>query len=1012
MSGSSAAKHQRWFLRLIEPPATIRKPEVWRRARLFFVLLLALSFIVLLSNVGIWLTTRRLSIIDMLLLVSLGIAYGLGRVRSYTWGAACMIAALMLAIYIMALDLYGNGYYYDAARILSLTVAAMMLSYLLFTPRATTLVLSLNLAGLALIAVIYPQAMIVDFIFTFWLILILSVFIATASLTGHFDLLQLRRQSHALIASEERYRKLVEISPDAVTLVDLKGNILFANRQAALIYGLESPQAMIGTNGLSMISLEDRQRATDDFATILQHGPHWTEYTLIRKDGTPFAAETGLAVILDEMGRPSGFICVARDITERRRAEEAFQKNEVKFRRLIEHLPDGIVLADEQGRVIEWNREQEKITGSKREDVLGKTSHDIPDQTKGEDVQQQSLTVHHHLVTVTDDELRTTPSSSRTMENTIRRTDGTACTVLTTAFAIPGEKGVMRAFVSRDITESRRVESALRESEERLRRVTDNMRDLVCQIDANGFFLYVSPSYQAILGYSRESLTGRHFFELVHPDDMPDMVVIAQESIQTRNSRQVEFRCRHADGHYVWLEMMGNPIYNDQNELIGAVFGSRDITKRKEAEAAERELRTLAEALRDTIAALTSTLDIEVVMHRVLENVERVVPHRAASITLFEEDGPRIAYWRNFPPESETFFQSYRFPKEQYYPNIDPLNQPYMVEDTANAPHWITLPFTGWIRSHVAVPIRVRGQLVGVLNVDSDEPHFFSAVHVERLQAFADQAAIAIQNAQLYADIQHYAAQLELRVRERTAELQAAYERLKELDRLKSKFIADISHELRTPLTNINMCLYLLERDKSEKNIEHLGMLKKQFTRLIDLTESIIDFSGLESADNARTATFMSVNMNKIAVQAMADHQMSADTAGLNMVFEPEVNLPPVWGQADSLMRVASNLVANAVAYTPAGRVQIRTFSNAAQTWICLEVRDTGMGIAAEDLPHLFERFYRGKNAGSSNIPGTGLGLTIAKQVVDRHGGYVEIESVPDQGSTFRVWLPATTAET
>jgi signal transduction histidine kinase len=101
----------------------------------------------------------------------------------------------------------------------------------------------------------------------------------------------------------------------------------------------------------------------------------------------------------------------------------------------------------------------------------------------------------------------------------------------------------------------------------------------------------------------------------------------------------------------------------------------------------------------------------------------------------------------------------------------------------------------------------------------------------------------------------------------------------------------------------------------------------------------------------------------------------------------------------------------NAIAYTPAGQIQLRTYPNAVQSWICLEVQDSGIGIAAEDLPHLFERFYRGKNAGSSNIPGTGLGLTSAKHIVDLHGGYFEVDSTPDLGSTFRVWFPATIAD-
>ena len=135
-------------------------------------------------------------------------------------------------------------------------------------------------------------------------------------------------------------------------------------------------------------------------------------------------------------------------------------------------------------------------------------------------------------------------------------------------------------------------------------------------------------------------------------------------------------------------------------------------------------------------------------------------------------------------------------------------------------------------------------------------------------------------------------------------------------------------------------------------------------------------------------------------------HQPGAGAAGLRLRFEPAA-LPRVSGEVNQLGQMATNLVANAIAYTPSGSVRVSTRTDAERGQVCLQVQDTGMGIDPEDVPHLFERFYRGRRATQSDIPGTGLGLAIVKEIVDLHGGRIEVESAPDEGSTFRVWLPS-----
>ena len=318
--------------------------------------------------------------------------------------------------------------------------------------------------------------------------------------------------------------------------------------------------------------------------------------------------------------------------------------------------------------------------------------------------------------------------------------------------------------------------------------------------------------------------------------------------------------------------------------------------------------------------------------------------------------------------------------------------------------------------SALYVPMLAEGNVIGVVQVQSYSPNRFNPSDAELLAVVANTAAVAIVNARLYQaervqralaeslrdDVRRYADELEQRVAERTRELAAANERLKELDRLKSKFVSDVSHDLRTPVANLTLYLDLLAHGKPEKQVAYIATLKQQAARLADLIEDILDLSRLER--ETETAVFAPVDLNAVVDQVIIAHRPRAETAGLTLTFEPDTNLPPVNGERSQLSRVVANLVANAVNYTPSGQVRVST--RLEEKKACVEVQDTGIGIQPEDLPHLFERFYRGQRASQSNIPGSGLGLGIVKEIVELHAGTVEVESRAGEGSTFRVWLP------
>lgn len=308
------------------------------------------------------------------------------------------------------------------------------------------------------------------------------------------------------------------------------------------------------------------------------------------------------------------------------------------------------------------------------------------------------------------------------------------------------------------------------------------------------------------------------------------------------------------------------------------------------------------------------------------------------------------------------------------------------------------------IVSLLLVPIPVRGRIVGTLEIDAFDPRTFTSEELSLVKTVGEELGRALETARLHEQLQEYAAELETRVRERTKELADANEQLKELDRLKSKFVSDVSHELRTPVANLWLYLDLLERGRANRRDHYLDVLKKETKRLEQLIENTLNLSRLEMSDSP--ANFEAVDINLLVEQIIVAYLPRADLDNLSFTFTPGENIPPILGAKNQLAQVINNLLSNAFNYTVEGFVHVKTYLDEEKGQVVLEVIDSGVGIDPEDRPHLFDRFYRGRFTGQSDIPGTGLGLAIAKEIVDLHDGTIEVICEEKEGATFRVTLP------
>jgi two-component system phosphate regulon sensor histidine kinase PhoR len=224
---------------------------------------------------------------------------------------------------------------------------------------------------------------------------------------------------------------------------------------------------------------------------------------------------------------------------------------------------------------------------------------------------------------------------------------------------------------------------------------------------------------------------------------------------------------------------------------------------------------------------------------------------------------------------------------------------------------------------------------------------------------------------------------------------------------LRKEFVANVSHELRTPLTIIRGFVETLEDGGLQDPVrapEFLGLISKHTRQLTNIVENLLDLSRLESAQALRRK--VRVDLGPLLSRVIELQMPPAQKKGQSLRLETARPLPPVQGDPDYLERAVSNLVDNAIKYTPEGG-SIRVSAGGDGTSVVVEVTDNGIGIPEADLPRVFERFYRVDKSRSRDMGGTGLGLAIVKHVVQSHGGSIDADSEPGKGTTFRMTLPA-----
>jgi signal transduction histidine kinase len=248
-------------------------------------------------------------------------------------------------------------------------------------------------------------------------------------------------------------------------------------------------------------------------------------------------------------------------------------------------------------------------------------------------------------------------------------------------------------------------------------------------------------------------------------------------------------------------------------------------------------------------------------------------------------------------------------------------------------------------------------------------------------------------------------------LQERAEHLDHANAELREVDRLKTEFVASVSHELRTPLTSIRGYVELLldeaggsEPEAPSQEARMLGIIDRNARRLLSLVEDLLLLSKVDSKTLAHRVE--PVDLAELADGAVVVLQPAAESAGVSVVIETERPLT-VAGDRSQLERVLFNLLSNAIKFSHSGH-DVTVTGRLEEGQVTLIVRDTGIGVPADELPKLFTRFFRSAADEAHNIPGTGLGLAVVREIVENHGGSVTMDSTVGEGSVVTVILPVT----
>jgi len=380
----------------------------------------------------------------------------------------------------------------------------------------------------------------------------------------------------------------------------------------------------------------------------------------------------------------------------------------------------------------------------------------------------------------------------------------------------------------------------------------------------------------------------------------------------------------------------------------------------------------------------------------------KVYPNTRASIftVVPEAEEMTIAVRRQATPESDSLAlleEGMRLPISQF-PSLQDsvegkasVSSNLLTDETVDPAVREVARQTGAL-SQLSLPLMAGGEYMGVISVSSPEEGYFDERKLRLYETLAEQGMTALRTARLY------------------DETQKAAEQVRQADQRKSEFIADMSHELRTPLNSISgyaeLILMGIGGDIDPDTLEDIQAIYDNSQHLLRIINNLLDISKIEAGR-------MELEMEEVHIPSLFE-EVKTSNAGLfvdqpvEMLIEVEDDLPPIQADRVRISQILNNLIGNSIKFTEEGSITLRGFADDEDGWVRIAVEDTGAGMSEEDLQKIFERFEQGESSLTrrAEVSGTGLGLSITRHLVEMHGGEIDVQSKPDEGSIFTVRLP------
>ncbi len=543
----------------------------------------------------------------------------------------------------------------------------------------------------------------------------------------------------------------------------------------------------------------------------------------------------------------------------------------------------------------------------------------------------------------------------------------------------------------RDISEQRSALAA----KAYLAAIVDSAEDAILAKDLNGVIQSCNAAAERLFGYSSAELVGQSVRKLIPPDRQSEEDEILTRLRRGERVEHFETVRLAKDGRRINIALTISPVRDQTGKIIGASKIGRDNTAIKQAEAERfrllEENAAITATLNDVGALVVANLDRAKVVQAVTDKATEmtgaefgaffynVFDERGEAYTLYTISGVPREKFEKFPmPRNTQVF-------EPTFKGTSIVRSDDITQDARyghNAPHHGMPAGHLPVRSYLAVPVRGRsGEVIGGLFFGHSQAARFTAHHERVVVGIATWAAVALENARLYTSVQ-------------------------ESSRLKDEFLASLSHELRTPLNAIVGYARMLQSgvipaDKSQRAVD---TIVRNSTSLTQIVEDVLDVSRIVSGKlrlNVQLVDFPIIVRNAVDVIMPA-----AEAKGVRVETVVDPHAGPVSGDPERLQQILWNLLSNAVKFTKrGGKVQVRL--ERVHSHIEVTVSDTGIGIAPEFLPHVFERFRQAEGSMAREKGGLGLGLSIAQQLTELHGGSIHASSGGlGQGAAFCISLP------